>query len=116
MAKTFSDKVILVEGRSDKLKLLKILGETTEIICTNGTISNVKLEEILYPFDHLPIYAFLDADKSGEQIRSVVKKEYPEAIHLYTASTYGEVANTPFNILASILQRVNIKVKKEFLI
>lgn len=115
MARVFSEKVILVEGRSDKLRLLTILDESPEIICTNGTISNVKLEEILSPFESYPIYAFLDSDKSGEQIRSIVKKEYPEAIHLYTYPIYGEVENTPFGVLASILQHVNIKVKKEFL-
>jgi toprim domain protein len=115
MAKVFSEKVILVEGRSDKLKLLTILAEATEIVCTNGTISNVKLEEILSPLEELPIYAFLDSDKSGEQIRSVVRKVYPEAIHLYTNPVYGEVANTPLDVLASILQRAKIKVKKEFL-
>lgn len=115
MVNVFSEKVILVEGRSDKLQLLTLLDESPEIICTNGTISNVKLEEILSPYDGFPIYAFLDADKSGEQIRSIVKKEYPEAIHLYTNPMYCEVANTPFKVLASILKRVNIKVKKEFL-
>lgn len=116
MANVFSEKVILVEGRSDKLQLLRLLDESPEIICTNGTISNVKLEEILSPYDEFPIYAFLDADKSGEQIRSIVRKEYPEAIHLYTNPMYCEVANTPFKVLASILKRVNIKVKKEFLL
>jgi toprim domain protein len=116
LANVFSEKVILVEGRSDKLQLLRLLDESPEIICTNGTISNVKLEEILSPYDDLPIYAFLDADKSGEQIRSIVRKEYPEAIHLYTNPMYCEVANTPFKVLASILKRVNIKVKKEFLL
>jgi len=116
LAIVFSEKVILVEGKSDKLRLIPVLDETTEIICTNGTISNVKLEEILSPYDDLPIYAFLDADKSGEQIRSIVKKEFPEAIHLYTKSMYCEVANTPLDVLASILKRVNIKVRKEFLL
>ncbi|WP_391116705.1 hypothetical protein [Psychrobacillus sp. L3] len=111
----FSDKVILVEGRSDKLRLLSILAEAPEIICTNGTISNVKLEELLSPFEDVPIYAFLDADKSGEQIRSVVRREFPEAIHLYISPMYGEVEKTPLKVLASILQHVNIKVKKEFL-
>lgn len=115
MAKVFSEKVILVEGRSDKLKLLPILAEPAEIICTNGTISHVKLEEILSPFDDLPIYAFLDSDKSGEQIRSIVRKVYPEAVHVFTNPVYGEVANTPFDVLASILLRANIKVKKEYL-
>ncbi|MFF2755490.1 toprim domain-containing protein [Psychrobacillus sp. NPDC058041] len=112
----FSEKVILVEGRSDKLRLLTILEEATEIICTNGTISNVKLEELLSPFEDIPIYAFLDADKSGEQIRAVVRKEYPEAIHLFISPMYGEVEKTPLKVLASILHRANIKVKKEFLL
>ncbi|MCZ8535438.1 toprim domain-containing protein [Psychrobacillus psychrodurans] len=116
MAIVFSEKIIIVEGRSDKLKLLKLLDESTEIICTNGTISNVKLEEILSPYDGIPIYAFLDADKSGEQIRSIVRKEYPEAIHLYTNPMYCEVATTPFKVLASILKSVNIKVKKQYLL
>ena len=98
------------------LKLLKLLDESTEIICTNGTISNVKLEEILSPYEGIPIYAFLDADKSGEQIRSIVEKNILKQFIYIPIRCICEVATTPFKVLASILKSVNIKVKRQYLL
>lgn len=108
-------KVLLVEGRSDKQRIMRLLAEPIEIICTNGTVSPTRLEEILSPYDHLDIYVFVDADKSGEKLRALIKREFPEAFHLYTDPTYREVATTPLKFLATILLGANIDVKSEFI-
>lgn len=109
-----SDKVIVVEGRSDKERILRILAEPVKIICTNGTVSPTRLEEILAPYDQLDVFVFVDADESGEKLRGLIKREYPEAFHLYTDPTYREVATTPMKVLATVLLGANIEVKKEF--
>ena len=109
------DKIIVVEGRSDKQRLLPLLAEPVEIICTNGTVSATRLEELLDPYVKLDIYVFVDADASGEKLRALIKREFPEALHLYTDVTYREVATTPMKLLATILLGANIDVKSEFI-
>jgi len=109
------EKVILVEGRSDKQHLLQLLAEPVEIICTNGTVSATRLEELLAPYDDMDIFILVDADKSGEKLRALIKREFPDAFHLYTDPTYREVATTPLRFLANILLGANIDVKSEFL-
>jgi toprim domain protein len=108
------DKVILVEGRSDKLRVSLVLAEPVEIVCTNGTVSAVKLEELLAPYADLDIFVFVDADPSGDKLRSLCKRIFPEARHLYTEPMYREVATTPLKVLASVLISANIDVKPEF--
>ncbi|MET0785609.1 MAG: toprim domain-containing protein [Paenisporosarcina sp.] len=109
------DKVIVVEGRSDKLRIELILAEPIEIICTNGTASAVKIEELLTPFEDYEIFIFADSDPSGEKLRHACKREFPEARHLYTDEKYKEVATTPLKVLASILSKAHIDVKTEFI-
>jgi toprim domain protein len=109
------EKVILVEGRSDKQRILQLLAEPVEVICTNGTVSATRLEELLAPFDDMDVYILVDADKSGEKLRALIKREFPEALHLYTETTYREVATTPLKFLANILLGANFEVKSEFL-
>jgi len=92
-----------------------VLAESIEIICTNGTASATRLEELLSPYEEQVIYVFFDADASGEKLRALMKRVFPEAIHLYTESMYREVETTPLKVLASILLSANINVKTEFL-
>ncbi len=40
------EKVIIVEGKSDKIKVREVLIEPAEIICTNGTIGQTELEDL----------------------------------------------------------------------
>lgn len=110
-----NDKVILVEGLSDKQRVSLVLAEPVEIVCTNGTVSAVKLEELLAPYAELDIFVFVDADPSGNKLRGLCKRVFPEARHLYTESKYREVATTPLKVLASVLLSANINVKTEFL-
>lgn len=109
------DKVIVVEGRSDKLRIEMVLAEPLEIICTNGTASPTKIEELLTPYEAYEIFIFADADPSGEKLRQTCKRAFPEARHLYTDEKFKEVATTPLKVLASILLNAHIDVKKEFI-
>lgn len=109
-------KVMIVEGGSDRKRLQKVLAEPVEIICTNGTVSPYRVEEMLMPYEACDLFVFLDADESGDKIRSLFKRYYPEAIHLYTERVYREVETTPYRVLAAILLSENFEVRPEFLL
>ena len=109
-------KVIIVEGSSDKRRLARILADPIDIICTNGTVSPYRLEELLAPYEQYELYVFVDADESGEKIRTLFKREFPAAIHLYTEKVYREVETTPYKVLAGILLGAEFNIRPEFLL
>lgn len=109
------EKLLIVEGISDKKRLFPLLAEPIKIICTNGTISPYELEELLAPYDGWEMYVFVDADESGEKLRSLFKRDFPLAFHIYTEKIYKEVATTPYKVLSEALQTARIKVHTEFL-
>ncbi|XJZ26835.1 toprim domain-containing protein [Bacillota bacterium Lsc_1132] len=109
------DKVIIVEGRSDKNKVKKIIKEPVEIICTNGTISMNKMDELIEFLEDKEIYVLVDADEAGEKLRKQLKREFPEAKQLYIDKMYREVATASEKHLATILIGANIDVHAEFL-
>ncbi|CEG23394.1 Ribonuclease M5 [Planococcus massiliensis] len=106
------EKVIVVEGRSDKTRIAPLIAEPVTILCTNGTVSASRLEELLLPYEDLDIIILVDADKSGEQLRKLVKREFPEARHFYINRSYKEVAATPIRILLDVLISANVQVNK----
>ena len=108
-------KVLIVEGGRDRKRLLPILAEPVEIICTNGTISPYRLEELLEPYEGRELYVFMDADDPGDLNRKLFKQLFPEARHLYTDRLYGEVETTPEKQLAGILVAANFTVHPEYL-
>ncbi|MGD6968672.1 toprim domain-containing protein [Rossellomorea vietnamensis] len=112
---TYDDKVIIVEGTSDRKKVKEIVKEPVEIICTNGTISITKLDELVEELFARDVYILVDADDSGEKLRKLFKREFPEAEHLYIDRMYKEVAAAPEYHLASILIGANIDVHTEYL-
>lgn len=111
-----TEKVVIVEGRQDKLQLQPILAEPIEIICTNGTFSRSRLEELLQPYECCELYAFFDADEAGEKLRKIMKQDYPETHHLYTLSFYGGIERTPRSYLAKVLKEADFAVKPGFLL
>lgn len=111
-----TDKVIVVEGTSDKRNVLKVVSEPVEIICTNGTISLSKLDELIDTLYDKDVYILVDADTSGDKLRKLFKREFPEAKHLYIDKSYREVATAPKNHLATVLLKANIDVDPKFLI
>lgn len=108
--------VIIVEGKTDKERLLKILAEPVTILCTYGTYRSERGEELLLQAqDADEIYLFTDEDFSGKKLRAHLMEDFPRAIHLHTQKMYGEVANTPLPILAEILDRAGLAVNTEHL-
>lgn len=115
MSVFYLEKVIIVEGKSDKRKVETVVNEPVEIICTNGTLSLSKLDELVdYLFDK-DVYILVDSDEAGEKIRKQFKREFPEASHLYIDKMYREVASAPDQHIASILLSANIDVQAKYL-
>jgi len=110
------EKVIIVEGTSDKKKIREVLDEDIEIICTNGTISITRLDELIEELFERDVYVLVDSDDSGEKLRKLFKKEFPEAHHLYIDKEYREVAAAPEQHIASVLLKGNIEVQTKYLI
>jgi len=115
MNDVYADKVIIVEGKTDKKKVEAIIKEPVEIICTNGTISITKLDELVELLENKQVYILADADEAGEKLRRHFKRELPEAEHLYIDKMYREVATAPKKHLATVLLSANIDVHKEYL-
>lgn len=108
-------KVIIVEGKTDREKLLHILNEEVQIICTYGTLSDEKLEELILPLQDEEVYVLVDADGAGNKLRQQLKQELPNARHLYTRKMYREVATTPVDHLARILADAHFGIHEEYL-
>lgn len=104
-------KAIIVEGKTDREQLLKVLDEPIEIICSNGTLSYEKLEEWAEGLECSDIYIFVDADDPGNKLRKRINQEMPEVHHLYTHKMYRQIATTPVDVLAEILEHAHFVVK-----
>ncbi|HWJ80338.1 MAG TPA: toprim domain-containing protein [Niallia sp.] len=109
------NKVIIVEGKSDRKKVEKIVREPVDIICTNGTIGIAKLDELLESLMDKDVYILVDADKSGDKLRKQFKRELPEAEFIYIDKKYKEVATSPEYHLATLLLQANIDVEPKYL-
>jgi len=108
-------KIILVEGKTDRVRLLQLLNEQVDIICTYGTLSDEKVEEIILPLQDEEVYVLVDADDAGNKLRQQLKRELPNAKHLYTRKMYREVATTPLEHLAKILNDAHFDVDEQYL-
>lgn len=106
-------KSIIVEGKTDRDRLLKILDEEVDIICTYGTISNDKLEELIDEGEYDEVFVLVDADEAGQKLRRSIKHEFPNFRHLYTRKKYREVATTPLEELIKTLRNAHFLVKED---
>ncbi|MFD1362550.1 toprim domain-containing protein [Lentibacillus salinarum] len=113
-----TEKVIIVEGLTDKKQVKKVIAEEAEIICTNGTLGVEKFDELLdnHDLDNRDVYILVDEDSPGIKLRNQLSRELPHARHIYVSSEYREVATTPENILATELVGKRIAVNPIFLI
>ncbi|QBG57724.1 hypothetical protein D2M30_3424 [Bacillus amyloliquefaciens] len=109
------EKVIIVEGKSDKIKVREVLIEPAEIICTNGTIGQTELEDLADRLFDRDVYILTDADDSGEKLRKQLKRELPEARHICIDRTYRQVESCPVHHLASVLIRAGLDADPVFL-
>lgn len=97
------DRVLIVEGKNDRKRVKQVLDETVDVICTYGTLSDEKLETLILPIEELDVYILVDEDESGKKLRKQLKRELPNATHLYTQKEYGQVETTPIHDLTKIL-------------
>ena len=109
------EKILIVEGTSDKRQVKKVLNEDVEIICTNGTISLVRLDELVEELEDKDVYILVDADKSGEKLRKQLMREMPNASHIYIDKMYRQVEDAPLKHLSTMLLSAKIDVKLEYL-
>ena len=109
------EKVIIVEGKSDKKKVEAVLREPVSILCTNGTISIAKLDELIEELFDKEVYILVDSDVAGDKLRRLFKREFPEAEHLYIDRAYREVATAPYHHVATVLLSANIDVDAHYL-
>lgn len=112
----YVEKAIIVEGKTDKKKVQSVVNEPVEIICTNGTLSLSRLDELIDCLYDKEVFILVDADNSGEKLRKQFKRELPEAKHLYIDRMYREVATAPDKHIASVLLQANIHVHTKYLI
>lgn len=109
-------KCLIVEGKSDKLHIKPVLEEDVVILCTNGTMDSEALEDLIEPYEHCRMYTLFDADSSGDYLRKVMKRIYPEAKQLQTFRRYREVATTPRSELAKLLLAEHFKINKNYIL
>lgn len=112
------DKVIIVEGLTDKREIKKIITEEITIICTNGTLGVERFDELLdtYDLDNKDVFILVDEDEPGIRLRRQLTHELPHAIHIYVSSEFKEVATTPAYMLATALAGRRIEVNPIFLV
>ncbi|MFC2947182.1 toprim domain-containing protein [Virgibacillus sediminis] len=113
-----TDKVIIVEGLTDKRQIQKLITDDVTIVCTHGTLGVERFDELLetYDLDHKEVIILVDEDPSGVKLRKQLSRELPHAEHIFVSSEYREVATTPENILASALVSKHIAVNPIFLV
>lgn len=109
------ERVVIVEGRSDKLRVEAVLGEAVEVICTQGTMSVEKMDDILLQVGDRAVYVLVDADQEGSKIRQWFKRELSEATHIFIDTTYGEVARCPLRYLARTLSKYDFDVAPDLM-
>lgn len=89
------DFVIVVEGKNDRARLQELLSNEVPILCTYGTLSSDRIEQLKEQVGDRDVYLFLDNDRSGRCIRAQLSEIYPDADHLYTKKEYAGVEGTP---------------------
>lgn len=111
------EKLIIVEGKSDKRHIKRVLVEQVEVICTYGTFSISYFDELLdvYDLDNRDVYIFVDEDEPGLELRRQLMHELPNARHIRINSEYKEVETTPLSEIAYALLSQNIEVDPRFL-
>lgn len=117
MMSTLEKKIIIVEGRTDKIKVEKLIKEEVEIVCTNGTIGIDRIENMIEAFemDDHDVYILVDEDKSGKKLRKQLALEIPHATHIYIDRAFREVAATPDAELAGVLAASRLDIYPQYL-
>lgn len=110
-------KIIIVEGKTDKQQVEKVIDDDVIVVCTHGTFGIEKFDELLeeYQLDDREVFILVDEDEAGHELRKELRAELPHAEHIYIHGEYREVATTPETVLAPLLISKYIHVKPIYL-
>lgn len=64
------NKVIIVEGKSDKKRVQQVIAEPANIICTHGTMSIDKIDNMIETLYDKQVYVLADSDDEGEKLEN----------------------------------------------
>lgn len=104
--------VMIVEGITDKAAIEDLLDEPVQIVCTNGTVGYEQLQDLAEELAGEELYVLVDADEPGNKLRRQLKQVFAGATHLYTTRMYRQVATTPKEELARILDKAHFALKE----
>lgn len=109
--------IIIVEGKTDRQQLEKIINGDVTIACTYGTLGVERFDELLetYHLDDRRVIILVDEDNRGIELRQQLQRELSHAEHIYITSDFKEVATTPPSYLAMELVKKNIEIKSFYL-
>ena len=77
---TIVNKVIIVEGKSDKTSAASHC--RTSIICTHGTMSIDKIDDMIESLYGKQVFVLADSDDEGDRIRKWFKRYLSESEHI----------------------------------
>lgn len=106
-------KLIIVEGKTDRDKVKRLIVEPVDILCTHGTVGPEQMEALIDLLEHREVYILVDADEAGNKLRRQLKQEFPNAHHLYIRKLHKEVARTPDEDLRRVLEHAHFEVSEE---
>ena len=97
------NRIILVEGKTDRQALIQTGFPKENIICTYGTVSFERLEELIDQLENEELYFLFDEDFSGDKLRKQFIHAFPNGITIRIPKEYRQVAETPVDILKELL-------------
>lgn len=102
------DYVMIVEGNNDRARLRKFISEDIDILCTYGTVSQERIEELEEQIGDRHVFIFTDHDAPGRKIRGKLREAFPNAEQLYTKKGYAGVEGTPDEQIIRQLEKVGL--------
>ncbi|AWB45896.1 DNA primase [Paenibacillus sp. CAA11] len=100
---------VIVEGKNDKSKLRRLLSPEIKILCTFGSLSSLKLDQLRKQAGDDEIYLFMDNDASGKKIRGILRDAFPDAEQIYTRRGYAGVEGTPDEYVIAQLEKAGLE-------
>ena len=102
------DYVIIVEGKNDRSRLRKYVSEEVDILCTYGTPSHERIEQLKQQVADRHVFIFTDHDASGKKIRGKLREAFPDAEQLYTKKSFAGVEGTPEEQIIRQLEKAGL--------
>ncbi|EXX87686.1 DNA primase [Paenibacillus darwinianus] len=103
------EAAIIVEGKSDRSRLRRLVTPEVEILCTYGTPGSLQMDKLSKQVGRRHVYIFTDNDASGKRIRGMLRDAFPDADHIYTRRGYPGVEGTPDEYLIQQLEKAGLE-------